>query len=184
MCNCGTDECGNKRRQGLVPGILLLVMAVCVSVNLWAQKKVKEKKKTVVVTTTTTEGKHYARGKIPVYLGHSTIESGAMGKRNFDSLMKQGLTSVDSFGNVYKVMSFMFTYAEKNLYEDSAGKLQFITDYLAEACDGDTVDANISRVLYDRTKVGDTIYVDQVILQRTDGAGAHGKSMRLDITSR
>lgn len=156
--------------------ILLVTSLVFFAVVLWAQDankkdaKVPEKKKLP---------------KVAVYLGHSNLTGGKISKTLFDSLLKQGLTSKDSSGNDYKVVNFMFTYAELNLYEDSVGKLMFMTDYRSEFCPGDTITENIAGSLYQRTKVGDTLYFDQITVRRaSDNAGGDGKPMRFEITSK
>lgn len=123
--------------------------------------------------------------KVQAYLGHSDISGGKISKRLFDSLMKQGITAKDSLGNYYKVDGFLFTYAELNIYEDSVGNLVPMTDYREEYCEGDTLSANVSSTLYQRTKVGDTVYFDQISLIPPKGRpGAAGKAMKFEISGK
>jgi hypothetical protein len=107
------------------------------------------------------------KGKLRVvmpdaYLGRSSTNGGQIKKADFDKLLKQGITAHDSAGNKYKVIGFEFGYAEKSLYEDEAGNLQVGTDYLDEYCPGDTVSHNVSGSIYERTKPGDTVYIDRI----------------------
>jgi len=95
--------------------------------------------------------------------------------------MKQGLWGRDSSNVEYKVTSFNFTYAERNVYEDSTGNPIILSDYMIEHCDGDTVSATIAASLYQRTKAGDTVYIDQITLLRPDSVGAMGKSLKVVI---
>ena len=99
-----------------------------------------------------------------VYLGHSEFKGGNIRKEEFDKLLKDGLTSKDSMGNRYKVLGFEFNYAERQLYEDSAGNLKVMTDFLFEYCPGDTITSNISASIYERTKPGDTVFVNKVMV--------------------
>ena len=101
-----------------------------------------------------------------VYLGHSDYSNGTIKKNTLDNLLKQGITSHDSTGKKYKVVSFDFTYAERNLYEDSVGNLIVVPEYLNQHCDGDTLNANISSTIYDRTKAGDTLFIDHIMVVR------------------
>lgn len=101
-----------------------------------------------------------------VYLGNSTYMGGPIKKEEFDKLLKQGITSHDSMGYKYKVMGFDFNYAERQLYEDSAGNLKIMTDFSFEYCPGDTITHNIASSIYQRTKPGDTIFIDRVMVAR------------------
>ncbi len=137
---------------------LLLVFLSMIGIQLWAQQKATGK---VVAKA---EGSYSTR-KIfypAVYLGHSDFKGGNIKKEEFDKLLKEGLFSKDSMGNRYKVIGFEFNYAERQLYEDSAGNLKIMTDFLFEYCPGDTITGNISASIYERTKPGDTIFVNKV----------------------
>ncbi len=125
------------------------------------------------------------------YLGRSRLSGGPIKKQTLDSLLKQGISVYDSVGNRYKVLSFDFSYAERKLYEDSAANLQFMMDFQSEYCKGDTlssvltvnnavtlstyaqtisdVEAGGSLSIYDRTKPGDTIYIDHVRVTKLPG---------------
>lgn len=119
--------------------------------------------------------------RIPVYFGSSNIMSGNVTKKQFDEWMPQGLMSKDSVGKVYKVDGFTMSYAERNLYEDSVGNLIYMTDLFSDNFRGDTLNTFWMRELKQRTKAGDTVYFDQITVRSPEGAGEHGKSMRIVI---
>ena len=159
-------------------------MGLGLAVNLWAQggkpkpatqedKEKKEKEK---------EPRVYPR--YPVFLGNSNISGGdvMLTKNEFDSLLAQGLTAKDSAGNPLIFHGFMFTYGERNLYEDEVGKLMILTDLLGEYCPGDTLTRNITASLFERSKRGDTAYIENVQLVDSLGKSKLGRSMRIIIT--
>ncbi len=157
--------------------ILLLSGVLFGAVSLWAQTK----------NTKGPDDKAANKSKpkaylIPVYLGNSNVSEGNITKRMFDSLLVQGLTSHDTTGKTYKVSGFAFSYGERNLYEDSVGKLMVLTDYLTEYCFGDTLSPFLKVNIPERSKPGDTVYIDQVGLISPEGKPADGRSMRLVIT--
>ncbi len=101
-----------------------------------------------------------------VYLGKENFAGGPISVASFNNILKQGLRSHDSSGNKYKIISFNFIYAERKLYEDSAGEMGIITDYSTEFCMNDTLPTDISENLDGRVKKGDTIIFDQVMVAR------------------
>jgi hypothetical protein len=152
--------------------LLLIVIGLCLTVSLWAQ------------SSKTKEEQEKEKNKFPgyaVFLGNSGISGGtlALPKRVFDSLIKQGLTAKDSMGNPFKFYGFVFTYGERNLYEDSVGNLLVLTDNLMEYCQGNTLSENIASSLFQRTKRGDTAYIDEITLLDTKGRSRKGRPMRI-----
>lgn len=146
-------------------GMMLAVLLVFA--GALAQEKKKEKPKPKPV---------------PVYLGRSNINEGKIPVHVFDSLLKQGLTARDSAGRSYTVNGFLFTYGERNLYEDSVGNLMMLTDLLVQPCDGDSMNAHILDIVKERSKAGDTVYFDDIIVVAPEGYNANGKSMRVILT--
>jgi hypothetical protein len=118
---------------------------------------------------------------INTYLGSSKLKGGTVPKHIFDSLLKQGIRSRDESGQNYGIVSFRFSYGERNLYEDSIGNLKIMVDYLSEPCFGDTVTTTVSNSLYERTKKGDTAYFDNVIVIRPDNTTTLSKSIKFAI---
>jgi hypothetical protein len=149
--------------------IILILCGLFLAVGLWAQTKDEKDKK---------------KDNFPgfaVYLGNSDLSAVDLkvSKRVFDSLMKQGLTSRDSSGRPFQFHGFMFTYGERNLYEDSVGNLMVMTDLLNEYCPGNKLSENISVTLFDRTKKGDTAYIDNILLVDDKGKSRKGRGMRI-----
>ena len=152
----------------------LIISTLFLTGCLWAFTLTAQKKggKKVVVprvkiAADTVQEAKQAKNFLPdVFLGHSDFKGGVIKKSRFDSLLKQGLFSHDESGNRYQILDFNFTYGERNLYEDSLANLQVITDYLLEYCPGDTVSRGISSTIYERTKAGDTIFIDKIHVAR------------------
>lgn len=163
------------------PGLKLLFTVLCMAatVSLVAQSQ----KKDAASDDKSKDAKAKPKAKpVPVYLGKSTIDRGQVSKHVFDSLMLQGLTSKDSAGREYKVVQFAFTYAERNAYEDSLGNPMIMADYLADFCFGDTLNAFLKVNIPERSKPGDTVFIDQVLLKAPEGYNANGKSIKLVLT--
>jgi hypothetical protein len=183
-----------KKTGGIVSAMLALMC-----MNLYAQQKAK-------TPADKQPEKKVARKAFepPVYLGLSDKWNGTLSKKDFTDLMKQGLTSKDSLGRQYKVISFLFTYAERNLYEDSVGNLVVKPDFSTTFCNGDTlpeiltrnIPASESKVneatpgLYQRVKAGDTVYFDRIsVVHYTpntplppDSTAMLGRHMNFQIT--
>lgn len=148
----------------------VLLLGIVFAVSVFADEKEPQKKPKIV--------------PVPVYLGNSDINGGEVPKQVFDSLLKQGFTARDSNGRQYKVSSFMFTFCERMIYEDSIGNLMPLTDYLSEYCfDNKLLDYQLNTLL-ERGKRGDTLILEQIKLTAMDStkAGAYGKALRIVIT--
>lgn len=115
---------------------------------------------------------------VATYLGESEKTGGPIDKKTFDELMRHGVKAKDSAGASLPVVGFQFTYAERGIFEDSVGKLISVIDYLSEYCFGDTLTATISASLYDRTKPGDTVYIDRIKVRKPNGTEAMGKTLK------
>lgn len=161
---------------------IFICVGLCLAVNLWAQSG---KTGAGGAGQKDTANKKIAKPPTyPVFLGKSEI-SGAdikVSKTDFDRLLKQGLTAKDSSGRPMQFHGFMFTYGERNLYEDSIGNLIVLTDLMAEYCFGDSLASNISASLFQRSKAGDTAYIDDVQLVDVNGKSKLGRSMRIILT--
>lgn len=104
------------------------------------------------------------------YIGNSDYKGGPIKKDQLCNLLKQGITSRDSSGKKYKVSGFEFAYSERMVYEDSLGSLIWVNDYMSEYCPGDTLSHGIASSIYERIKVGDTLYINRVsVLKPTAG---------------
>ncbi len=153
----------------VIGGVLLLMFGV----NMWAQQKgaknaARNTTKNTTKNTETTAGKTNKKvAYMPtVTLGNGDFSGGVLKVPMFDSLLKKGLHARDASGQQLRVISFNFNYFERNYYEDSAGDLHMMYDISKEFCQGDTISSNISGIIYDRAKWGDTVYFDQVLVTK------------------
>lgn len=133
----------------------LPVILITSSLGLMSQKVENKTPK----QTTKTEEKYPV---LTAVLAQSDYHKGEIKKAVFDSLLKHGISAKDSAGNIYKVNGFVFGYKERNLYEDSVGKLMIVADYMTEFCSGDTLSPALKSSLYGRTKAGDTAFFDNI----------------------
>lgn len=113
-----------------------------------------------------------------VFLGTSAYTHTCLPVSEFETYMRQGLTSRDSSGNKYKVVGFEFGLLELRWYEDEVGNPMKMKDYSGGYCNGDTLPANIVNPSYDndsvmvvpglykRMKPGDTLYFDKITVVR------------------
>ncbi len=102
--------------------------------------------------------------KYKTFLGCQQESSMHMDKDSFCTLLQQPLCAKDSAGKSYKIRSFEITYAERGLYEDSAGLPIVVTDYQNDAFSGDTVNSYWKKMLQERFYKGDTVYIEHVVL--------------------
>lgn len=153
--------------------ILILMLVAVMAPKVFADEKDQDNDKAKVKKPV----------PVKVYIGNSNIDSGVITTRLFDSLLRQGFTSRDSNGRVFNVKSFMFTYCERNLYEDSVGNPMILTDYISEYCfDNKLIDYQLEGIL-GRAKWGDTLIIEKIKLVAADSteAGAFGKPVKLTI---
>ncbi len=113
-----------------------------------------------------------------VVLGRSTLSGGGLPKRVFDSLMKQGIKPVE---HNLVIKGFELDYMERNWTEDSVGNFTPIIELSSEYCNGDTLSRNLKTFLYDHTKKGDTVFVDNIKITWPDGVRGRGNSMKFWI---
>jgi hypothetical protein len=161
------------------PKLLFTICCMAVAISLLAQSQ----KKDAAGDDKSKEAKPKPKAKsIPVYLGKSNLYNGEISKHLFDSLVLQGVTCKDSAGKIYTVTQFGFTYAERNLYEDSVGNSIIVADYLADICFGDTLNALLKGNIPERSKPGDTVFFDGIIVKSIEGYNARGKAMKFILT--
>jgi hypothetical protein len=79
------------------------------------------------------------------------------------------------------VTGFKFSYAARNMYEDSVGNLISVVDFNSEYCFGDTLTPGIKTSLSYRTKAGDTAYFDAIDVKLPGGGMAEGRPMKIVI---
>lgn len=151
--------------------IILTACSIVVLQQASAQKPDKKK--------TTKAVKQVAKvHEVDVTLGHSSLKGGAVSKKVFDSLLKQGIM-VAGGGNVE---GFMFAYSERNYYEDSVGNPIRVMDYWEEFCPGNQLTDAVKESIFYRTKPGDTAYMERIKVKMPDGTEGKGRSMKFAIT--
>ena len=115
----------------------------------------------------------------PVFLGNSDFRNGVISKFTFDSLMAEGLTSIDSAGVPGIVREFRIYYKERNLYEDSLGNYYTDIEMLTDLSKSNKLNSYVS--LKDRTKSGDTAIFDDIIVLLPDSTIVPGAGMKFLI---
>ena len=153
--------------------ILLVLLGASMAMNVLADEKNKDKEK-----------KKVAPPVVPVYFGNTNITTGKIKLPLFDSLIQQGFTSHDSTGRVFIVKQFMFTYCERNLYEDAVGNPIILTDYLSEYTMDSKLNPTQLESIRRRAKAGDTLIIERIKLEAADStkAGAFGDPLKLFLT--
>jgi hypothetical protein len=162
--------------------ISFIVLLAGLGLNASAQKAAKNTNKKVVQSVALPV--QTSPKRVWAYLGQSDFNNGLIPKVKFDELLKQGLTAKDSIGRMYKVDGFTFSYAARNLYEDSVGKLIVLTDFFSEPCLGDTISPGIKVNVYQYglTKPGDTAYFDGIKVIKPEGGHWTAPPMKFVIT--
>lgn len=121
----------------------------------------------------------YKKPVMEVLLGSSEWAGGDITKQEFDRLATQGIRLKAANGAI--IEGFSFTYAERNLYEDSAANPIIVTEFLTEYCMGDSLSPIISQTISSRTKPGDTATYDDIHIRTAEGKPATGKPMKFVI---
>jgi hypothetical protein len=96
--------------------------------------------------------------------GCQELADSKIDKAHLDQLINAPLCVKDTSGKQYKVHSFEITYAERGLYEDSAGLPIIYTDYQNETFKCDTLSAVWKKMLLAHAYKGDTIHIENVVL--------------------
>ena len=99
------------------------------------------------------------------YWGDNTYGDKNMTKRVFDSLIETPLQSVDSSKKTYSVLSFDMVLAERNLYEDSIGNAIIVPDYSSYNNKGAVMNENHLSYILNHSKIGDTLFINDVIVK-------------------
>jgi hypothetical protein len=100
---------------------------------------------------------------------------------DFDSLVQEGLTAIDSAGIAAKVIQFRVYYKERNLYEDSLGNYYVDTEMLTDFSRGNKLNSYMGGSLVDRTKKGDTAIFDDIVVMLPDSLTVQGCPMTFVI---
>ncbi|WP_118975217.1 hypothetical protein [Taibaiella koreensis] len=113
-------------------------------------------------------GKKTYKGK--AFLAGGKIATGKISKKQFDSLIAYPLAGRDTANNERPVVSFMFTYAERAVYEDSTGRPRIMADYYGtESTRGKLTDDWVAQIR-SRSKQGDTAFFFDIKGSYTDSS--------------
>lgn len=115
------------------------------------------------------------------FLGCSVSDSTYVNKADFEQLITRPLCAKDSSNNAYKVTSFEIVYAERGLYQDSAGLPIVVTDYSFGKSNGDTIPQAWIGTFNERCYKGDTIYFDKIKLLGADNKSYYARKIKVVI---
>lgn len=150
--------------------VLLTALVWCASV--WAQKKppVKNNKAAAAEVLRDTASKKKAVKPL-VFVGQSDFAGGTIAPLDFLALIRQGLTAKDATtGALLRVIGFNFMYAERRLYENEKGDMSMQTEFSTIYTNGSMLDTGIISGLAETLKSGDTIFINQVMVERKSGS--------------
>lgn len=155
--------------------IVFLILSLFCFGWLYAQSKVTKTK----VQKAAPKAKYPFRAS-PVYLGHSSLRGGKIAKFMFDSLVTEGLYSIDSADVVGDVVEFRIYYKQRNLYEDSVGNYYTDVDMLTDLSKGNKLNAYVD--MAGRSKAGDTAIFDEILVRLPDSMIVRGAPMKFVLT--
>ncbi|GBL36016.1 hypothetical protein EMGBS15_16110 [Filimonas sp.] len=115
------------------------------------------------------------------YLACSSMETSTLPKKSFDSLIALPLCAKDSNKNSVQVQSFDVIYAERGLYQDSAGLPIIFTDYSTFQCEGNSVPKNVVSLFNERSYKGDTVSIENVKVKGPDNKSHICKGIKVII---
>jgi hypothetical protein len=102
-------------------------------------------------------------------------------KKSFDSLIALPICAKDSNQRNFPITSFDITYAERGLYQDSAGLPIIFTDYTNAHFEGTSISKEWISLFNERSYKGDTVYVDNVKVKGSDNKSYACKGMKIII---
>lgn len=135
----------------------------------------------LLVCSFTDEPQASKKYKFITYLGCTDMDVAFLPKKTFDSLIALPLCAKDSAQNQYPIQSFEITYAERGLYQDSAGLPIIFTDYTNFKCEGNAISKEWVNQFVERTYKGDTIFIEKVKVLGPENKSREGKGMKIII---
>jgi hypothetical protein len=88
--------------------------------------------------------------------------------QDFLNAIQKPLCAKDSMNNILSVHKFDMTYAERGLFQDSAGLPLITTEYSFAPCTGDSITAYWRNQFQERAYKGDTIFFDRIIARSSN----------------
>ncbi len=131
----------------------IIFMLIGITSLVFAQQK--ERKRNVLPKSTT-------------YFSGGEIGEGVLSKKIFDSLITAPLIVKDSLGKEFPVYSYLFTYVERKIYEDSTGRPFIHPDYISSNSDKGTLPSQFENYILEHSKGGDTVYISNVVFYLED----------------
>ncbi len=119
--------------------------------------------------------------QVTVRWGADTTLPGAMTVAAFRKQITERLQIVNDSANRWKIRGFDFQYAERGMYEDSAGNPLMVVEYLSEFCPGDSVSSGIRGQLPPRVKAEDTAFISRIRIADSAGNVAATRSFQVTI---
>lgn len=115
------------------------------------------------------------------YLGCTTGGSVNLNKQAFDQLIAQPLCAKDSNQAPVTIQSFEILYAERGLYQDSAGLPIIFTDYTRIPVEGNRLDRKWINEFAERSYKGDTVFIQNVKVAGADKKSHLAEGVRVVI---
>lgn len=115
------------------------------------------------------------------YLGCTTSGSVNLNKQAFDNLIAQPLCARDSNQLPVTIQSFEILYAERGLYQDSAGLPIIFTDYTRIPVEGNQLDKKWINEFVERSYKGDTVFIQNVKVAGADKKSHLAEGVRVVI---
>lgn len=115
------------------------------------------------------------------YLACSSMETSILPKKSFDSLIALPLCAKDSNKNIVPIQSFEIIYAERGLYQDSAGLPIIFTDYSTFQCEGNTIPKSLASLFAERSYKGDTVSIENVKVKGADSKSHSCQGLKMII---
>ena len=119
--------------------------------------------------------------KYQMYLACSKSENQYLQKAEFDRLISQPFCAKDTNMNPVTIQNFEILYAERGLYQDSAGLPIIFTDYTKIPCKGNQLKQEWIDYFLERSYKGDTVFIEQVKVLGSDNKSHLAEGMKIII---
>jgi hypothetical protein len=116
-----------------------------------------------------------------MYLGCIKSADLTLSKRSFDSLIALPFCAKDSTMKSFPIQSFKIIYAERGLFQDSAGLPIIVTDYTEFPVEGSTLPKLWVNQFKERSYKGDTVIIQHVKVLGPDKKSHACKGMKIII---
>lgn len=128
------------------------------------------------------EGSNDFRHRFRLYLGCMESADLKLSKKSFDSLIALPFCAKDTSMQSYPIQSFRILYAERGLFQDSAGLPIIVTDYTEIPVEGSSLERVWVEQFQQRSYKGDTVIIQQVKVLGPENKSHACKGMKIVIT--